>query len=336
MQIQSLRIKSYRSWRVDESPKCAIAFKRLSILESFWRLKEEGCKTATALEVLKVSRPTFYRWQQAYRENGLKGLSPASRRPHRCRKPQWSKQLEQQVLHLRKQFPLWGKLTLTTLLNRDRNITVSISTVGRILAQLLKKGRIKPVCFFYGKLKPKRARLFNKHAKRWKKGMKAQQPGELIQVDHMTISVWPGQTLKHFEATCPVTKITVSQCYLNASSRTAAQFLEYIRSQLPFDLRSIQVDGGSEFQKDFESACQTLQIPLYVLPPRSPELNGCVERCNRTLRYEFYQLYDGLFTLKAVRSALAGYMKLYNTFRPHQALKQATPMAYYQQLKQEA
>lgn len=335
MQLKSLRLKSYRSWRVNETPKCAIAANKLSTLTSYWRLRAEGCSEVAALDALKTSRATLFRWQRAYRRDGLAGLSPKPRTPHTKRQPQWSRQLEQQVLHLRKQFPLWGKQTLTTLLQRERGLDVSVATVGRILKKLMNNGLIKPVSFYYGKLKPKRVRAFNSHAKRWKKGMKARKPGQLMQIDHMTVSVWPGQTIKHFEATCPVTRVTVSQCYLNASSKTAASFLDYVRKRLPFALQSIQVDGGSEFRKNFEAACEALQLPLYVLPPSSPELNGRVERCNRTLRYEFYQFYDGLFDLSALRDALAGYMDMYNTFRPHQALNQATPMAYYQQLSRE-
>lgn len=53
---------------------------------------------------------------------------------------------------------------------------------------------------------------------------------------------------------------------------------------LPFPLRSIQVDGGSEFMADFEDACEALGIPLHVLPPRRPQWNGCVERANRSAR----------------------------------------------------
>ena len=43
---------------------------------------------------------------------------------------------------------------------------------------------------------------------------------------------------------------------------------------LPFDLISIQVDGGSEFRDEFEQACEVLKNPLFVLPPRKP--NGMV------------------------------------------------------------
>ena len=43
---------------------------------------------------------------------------------------------------------------------------------------------------------------------------------------------------------------------------------------LPFDLISIQVDGGSEFRDEFEQACEVLKNPLFVLSPRKP--NGMV------------------------------------------------------------
>ena len=34
----------------------------------------------------------------------------------------------------------------------------------------------------------------------------------------------------------------------------------------------------------FEDTCKEKEIPLYVLPPRSPQKNGGVERMNRTMR----------------------------------------------------
>ncbi len=46
--------------------------------------------------------------------------------------------------------------------------------------------------------------------------------------------------------------------------------------------RALQVGGGSEFAAEFEFACQQRSLPLFVLPPRSPKLNGHVERAQRT------------------------------------------------------
>ena len=93
----------------------------------------------------------------------------------------WTKQQEQQVLHLRKRYPLWGKRKLWRVLVRERGWTLSESTVGRI-ARLVRLGRVEPVSFYYGQVKPKRRRQSH-HAKRWRYGMKA--PGELMQADHM-------------------------------------------------------------------------------------------------------------------------------------------------------
>ena len=69
-------------------------------------------------------------------------------------------------------------------------------------------------------------------------------------------------------------------------------------------MKAVQVDGGSEFMAAFETACQQRGIHLFVLPPRSPKLNGCVERANRTHTEEFYELYDGDLDLPTLRTAL--------------------------------
>ena len=171
-----------------------------------------------------------------------------------------------------------AKRKIWKVLSRDQGFTLSISTLGRLLKKLLRLNRIVPVAFYFGRIKPKRRRPFKHHAKRWKYGMKARQPGELMQVDHMSVSFTEGFALKEFKATCPVTGTTIMRTYSSASSRNAKRFLDYLIAQLPDALVSVQVDGGSEFRDEFESACQALGIPLFVLPPRKPKWNGCVER----------------------------------------------------------
>ena len=56
-----------------------------------------------------------------------------------------------------------------------------------------------------GRVKPKRRRQFTHHARRWQHGMKAEKPGQLIQLDHMTVHFTEGVSLKEFKATCPIT-----------------------------------------------------------------------------------------------------------------------------------
>jgi hypothetical protein len=58
----------------------------------------------------------------------------------------------------------------------------------------------------------------------------------------------------------------------------------------PYDIRKVkdyvvrqvhglvQADSGSEVQVAFEEECQRQSIKLFVLPPRSPKLDDCIER----------------------------------------------------------
>lgn len=70
------------------------------------------------------------------------------------------------------------------------------------------------------------------------------------------------------------------------------QFLETVQLRMPFPVRAVQVDGGWEFIAGFEKSYQEKGIHLFVLPPRSPKLNGCVERAHhRTHAEEFNQVY---------------------------------------------
>ena len=59
MQTLSLRIKSYRSWRInDRAPPEAI--ERIHKLELYDRLKQEGCIEQLRLESIGWSRATYY------------------------------------------------------------------------------------------------------------------------------------------------------------------------------------------------------------------------------------------------------------------------------------
>lgn len=88
---------------------------------------------------------------------------------------------------------------------------------------------------------------------------------------------------------------------------------------------------GSEFQAAFEQACKDLDIKLFVLRPRSPELNGHVERTQRTHTEEFYELYDGDLALVPLNEALLAWERVYNTIRPHYSLDGRTPAEYLQE-----
>ena len=99
MQIKSLRLKSYRSWAVNDRASVE-ALARLQKLEWYEKLRQEGCSSSTRLEIIGWSRATYYRWLKRYRRGGMGRLESRSRGPRRRRSPTWSRQQEQ-VLHLR-------------------------------------------------------------------------------------------------------------------------------------------------------------------------------------------------------------------------------------------
>ena len=112
-----------------------------------------------------------------------------------------------------------------------------------------------------------------------------------------------------------------------ATSASAARFLDAIVERMPFPVKAIQVDGGSEFQGEFEEACRQRGILLFVLPPHSPKLNGYVERARRTRVEEFSDFYDEELTMGPLNRALREWEASYNEERPHQSLGRLSPMA---------
>ncbi len=94
----------------------------------------------------------------------------------------------------------------------------------------------------------------------------------------------------------------------------------------------VSIEAGfsvKQSEAEFETACQCRGIALFVLPPKSPICNGCVERANAAGRYEFHQFYDGELSVGALNVELARFERFYNACRPHRALGQTAPMQAY-------
>ncbi len=111
---------------------------------------------------------------------------------------------------------------------------------------------------------------------------------------------------------------------VRATAITAKEFIETLERRTPFKVRALQVDGGSEFYSDFEEECQKRKIRLFVLPPKSPKLNGHVERAHRIHTEEFYEVYDFAWNV----TELKDWEHVYNCVRPHQALGYKTPLQF--------
>ena len=100
------------------------------------------------------------------------------------------------------------------------------------------------------------------------------------------------------------------------SSICVIGFIDTLLKRMPFPIKTIQVDGGSEFQDAFEEERHRRGIKLFVLPPRSPKLNGHVERAQRTHTKEFYEVTHTSFEILELNQALLKWQEVYNTIRP--------------------
>ncbi len=273
-----------------------------------------------------ISRQTFYRWQGRYDPLDLTSLEGRSHRPHRRRQPTWSPRLADRVLALRQRYPRWGKDKLAVLL-RQQTLSVSTSMVGRILSQLKRQSRLieAPRNGVPGSRRALRSRPY---AIRKPKQYAVSRPGDLVQVDTLDVRPLPGVVFKQFTARDVVSRWDVIQAHTRATAQTAALFLDTVLHRMPFPIRALQVDGGSEFAAEFEAACQQRGLHLFVLPPRSPKLNGSVERANRTHTEEFYQVTSCSLEMKKLNRELRQWEKIYNTVPPHQSLGYLTPQQF--------
>lgn len=304
----------------------AAADQRMQKLNLWKTLKEKGVGETEISLLLRVSRATRYRWRKRFEENGPKGLEEKSRRPHRIRKPMWwGSELCEDVLKLRDEWPGWGKDKLAILL-RSKGWEVSSSTVGRILVDLKRRGLLHDPP--KGLVKVKKRKQRRPYAIRKPRDYSIKEPGDLVQVDTLDVRPLDGRVIKHFTARDVISRWDVVEAHQRATARTAAEFLETVLARMPFPVKAIQVDGGSEYRAGFEEACQRLGVRLFVLPPYSPKLNGRVERAHRTHLEEFYAVIPKSAQIEMLNIDLYKWERVYNKIRPHQALDYLTPEMY--------
>jgi len=286
-----------------------------------------GRNVARTCRHFNISRQSFYRWKRRFDRHDLTTLEGRSHRPRKVRQPTWTPALAERVLDLRKKYPHWGKDKLVVLLRREK-YSVSTSMVGRILTQLKRRGVLqeppKPTVLLRARRKLRKRPWAVRKPKYWR----IEQPGDLVEIDTKEIRMRGGVTLKHFSARDVISRWDVVEVHRRGTSLAAARFLDTLLDRVPFPVKALQVDGGPEFAAEFELACQQKELPLFVLPPKSPKLNAHVERSHRTHNEEFYQVHAESDQVPALNFQLRRWEKTYNCIRPHQSLAYLTPLEF--------
>lgn len=330
MQIHWAKFPRARALSHSGASLSQTAYARLAWMDFY---HTHGRNAALTCRHFAISRQTFYRWKRRFDPHNLASMEDHSHRPHRVRHPTWTPELAARVLALRQQYPRWGKEKLGILLRREKR-KVSSSMVGRLLRFLKQRGVLHDPPRGAVARRARRKLVHRPWATRKPKFWPLQQPGDLVEIDTKELRPTRGLVLKHFSARDVVSRWDVVEAHERATSLAAARFLDTLLDRMPFPVAAVQVDGGSEFAAEFEQACQQRQLPLFVLPPRSPKLNGHVERAHRTHLEEFYEVTPDDWRVPQLNCALRSWENTYNCVRPHQSLGYLTPLEAVQRWRQ--
>ncbi|GAC1664728.1 MAG: integrase core domain-containing protein [Candidatus Limnocylindrales bacterium] len=296
--------------------------RRLAMLD--WH-RAHGANVSRTARHFGYSRPTVYRWLRRFERDRLETLEDHSSAPRRRRRPTWTVDQLRAVRTIRETYPRWGKDKLVVLLRRT-GVRLSTSMVGRILTRLRRSGELR---------EPVRRRM-SVHQRRWLRpyavrkpaDWTVERPGDLVELDTLDIRPLSDLVFKQFTARDVVSRWDTVELGRRATAAAAAEVLDRLAERMPFPVRAISIDNGSEFMAEFETACEARGIRLFVLPPRSPKLHGAVERANRTHTEEFYEVTTAEPDLSSLQAELRVWEIVYNTIRPHQALGYLTPAEY--------
>ncbi len=255
-----------------------------------------------------ISRPTLRKWWRRFQKMGEAGLEELSRRPHHSpnrkvldREISWISALRKRRL---------GSRRIQSELLRNYAFTVSRATLCKVLRQL----NVMPL---------KKSRILRKHRHRYERPI----PGERVQID--TCKIAPG--LYQYTAVDDCTRIRCLALFDRRTSANSLTFLEQMIEEMPFPIQRIQTDRGLEFfALKFQEKLKEYAIKFRPIKPRSPHLNGKVERSQRTDLEEFYPTVD--LQDSELRQKLRDWQDYYNEFRPHGSLDSKTPWEKWNEL----
>ena len=290
---------------------------------AFWERYGDGATQ----DAFGVSPRTLFRWQKALRDalGKLEGLNAESTAPKERRKRVVPQTVTERVIAIRTVHPRLGKEKLHALLRGDGHL-LSISTVGRILVDLKKRGQLpSPVRL---SLQGKTGNLTERTVKHRKK-LRRPKGYRVLQVD--TVVRFVDGVKRYILIAVDTEKRTAfAACYTNHGSKSAADFLTKCRQVLPDCPTALQTDNGSEFALHFERACTENKLTHFHTYPRSPKMNAHVERFNRTLDEEFLCYHRALMRddVSAFNNSLIDWLLWYNGERPHYALGQVSPFRF--------
>lgn len=284
-----------------------LAARRKMMVLSYARELGNVVKTCREFE---IPRSLFYKWKNSFDSEGKAGLY--RKKPIAYHHPkQLQPEVVEKILHLRSTYN-FGPQRIAWYLERYHGITTSCSSVYRTLV------RNSVSCL------SKKAERRAIHSRRYAKTV----PGHHIQADVkiLTLKTAAGKSVRRFQYTAidDATRIRALKIYRRHTQQNAISFIDYVIDKFPFRIHTIRTDRGHEFQALFHWHVEDKGIGHVYIKPRTPQLNGKVERSHRTDKDDFYQLLTYTDDVD-LNKKLAEWEHFYNYDRPHGAFNGKTP-----------
>lgn len=257
-----------------------------------------------------ISRSTFYVWYHRYMAFGVEGLKDRSTRPHRISNMIPSDIVEKVIeLRLHRKY---GPKRMSYHLKQKHNWYISKTTIWRLYKE-------------HGLNRLRYKRKWQRYPQRYNKAL----PGERVQVDVKFLDSFELEKKRYYQFTAidDCTRYRVLRIYASNTVKNATDFVDKVKKALPFAIKQIQTDNGSEFSEEFSWHLEDLGITHRKTRVKSPEENGKVERSHRTDQEEFYSINRFVSVTHCIK-LLKEWEKEYNEQRPHMALDGKTPKEY--------
>lgn len=267
-----------------------------------------------------VSRRSYFRWKKKLMiHSRLADLVPASTRPKVTRRMLVDDRLVTFIKELREEYGRVGKYKLKILLDAYASSLGTASYSPGKIGKIVKRHN-----YFFEHTKKVRKLRFQRE--RVKYAPKIVSPGYLeIDCVHVMVST---QKIIFVTIIDLATKVAYAEAVQAASAINTSLVLSHFLTLHNLKVHTIQTDNGSEFLGDFHDHLESIGIKHFFSYPRSPRINGVIERFNRTFQEEHVERTMEWWCDKETATAkLTKYLEWYNLVRPHASLGYQTPMA---------
>ena len=260
-----------------------------------------------------VSRKTYHKWNNRYKQKGIEGLLDVSKRPHTIKYKKITPELEETILDLR----LTKRFGCNRIKFRLRKV-VGISLSTRTIYKILKRHYLNI--------------LRCKARTRTYKRFVMKHPNDMLQMDILGPFYLSNSSQRNYIISC------LDDCSRKVASRwserkKSVDVLNVLEDWIMINgkPKKIMHDNGKQFtSRIFRHFLVHNQIKDKRIPNSYPQLQGKIEAYNKIVKNEFLTIED-IPNIDDGKQRYDMFVKAYNEIREHGGINGLTPSEMFLQ-----